>query len=210
MSEFPTLAEVISVGIDARLASMGKCLPGTVVSYNSTTETATVRPGVHQLLPNWVNDELDDVEELPALVEVPVAWFRARGISLVGDLSAGDPLLLFCCDRDISGWRRSGKPSEPDDGRVHSWSSAVGLPGVQADTGRFPVPTDAAALASLLDLVIKIVKGCPAGTDAGWGAFKTAITTAFPAVTAVTVPVTPPNVHTGLTTTGSARLKLDS
>jgi hypothetical protein len=145
---WPTFADVVNTGVNRALRNLGKCCPGNVVSYDSATETATIRLGVHRLVPSWGNEEVDEVEELPALVSVPVAWYRARGVSIVGDLGPGDPILVVCCDRDISAWRRSGAPAEPDDSRVHSWSSAVALPGVQADVEGFEAPGDAAALAS--------------------------------------------------------------
>lgn len=143
-----SLSEVIDNLVDKRLRSLGKVLPGTVVSYDSGTETATVAPGIHRLVPAYDDPDVDLVEELPAIPGVPVCWLRARGLSAVGDLQAGDPVLLLCCDRDLSGWLRTGQPSEPDDARMHTWGSAVCLPVSISSARKPPPPPNAAALAS--------------------------------------------------------------
>lgn len=205
-----TLAGVMKSAIDARLRNLAKVSPGVVVSYDEETETCSVQVGVHRLVPSAVEEDLDEVEELPVIHSVPVAWPRARGYSLVGSLGAGDPVTLYATDRDMSAWRRSGEASEPDDARVHSWGSAIAVPGLQADVGGFDVPEDAAALASFVDLLVGIVKGSPAGTDAGWGAFRTAVTAAFGGVSGIPS-VTVPYVGTPKTaeSAGSVLLKLE-
>lgn len=116
-----SIASLVRRLVDKRADTLAVSLPGTVESYDASSKTAVVRPGVHRLVPSMTDADLDELEELPA-VRVPVAWPRARGYSMVGTLSAGDPVLLICQDRDISGWRRSGKPSEPDDARTHVWA----------------------------------------------------------------------------------------
>lgn len=147
----PTGAQVISMAIDRKLRAVGKALPGTVVSYDAVTETCVVRPGVNRLVPSVQDDVPDDFEELPALQDVPVMWPRARGFSLVGSLGSGDTVFLVCCDRDISGWRATGQPSDPEDVRQHSWGSVVAIPGLVPDTNPFTTPGDAAALASRVE-----------------------------------------------------------
>lgn len=147
----PTEDEVISIAIERQIRAVGKALPGTVVSYNAVTETCVVRPGVNQILTAGDPDLPDDYEELPACPNVPVAWPRARGFEMVGSLQAGDPVFLVCCDRDISGWRTTGEPSNPDDHGAHSWGSVVAIPGLFPDSRPFSVPSDAAALASRVE-----------------------------------------------------------
>jgi len=196
----PTMAAIIKAVIEKALRSTGVSLPGTVVSYDAGSQTATVRPGVHRLVPTLDDMDLDEVEELPALQDVPVCWPRGRGFSIVGELEAGDPVLLICQDRDISAWRRNGQPSEPDDARVHHWASAVAIPGLVPASNPISVPDDAAALASKLDLLIGALKTVLAGS-ASDTAVKMA--TYFPNVPSAS----PSDAHVG-TTTGSTILKL--
>ncbi len=183
---------------------MAKTLPGVVVSYDATSKTCSVQPAVHLLVPTEADPDEDYVEELPVLLDVPVAWPRAQGYSLVGSLSPGDSVLLVACDRDISGWRRSGKASEPDTAQVHSWSSAIAIPGLQPDSGGFATPSDKAALASDLDKLIGILKGWSPVTSDGGAALKAAINVAFPNYSSNPAPV-----PSTATTVGSSKLRLD-
>jgi hypothetical protein len=146
-----TLAEVLTDAFDARERHFGVALPGIVVSYDSGTQTATIQPAVNRLVPDADAPDEDLSEPLPRLQSVPVMWPRGRNFSFTGTLSAGDPVLLVCIDRDMSGWRSTGTQSDPQDARLHDWSSAVAIPGLVPAVASFtPAPTDAAALAALV------------------------------------------------------------
>lgn len=146
-----TLAEVMNNAADARERHFGVALPGIVLSYDSGTQTATIQPAINRWVPDESSPDEDLSEPLPALQSVPVMWPKGRNFSFAGTLTAGDPVLLVCIDRDMSGWRSSGARSDPQDARLHDWSSAVAIPGLVPSTTSFsPAPTDAAALASLV------------------------------------------------------------
>jgi Phage protein Gp138 N-terminal domain len=196
------LARAIRAGVTGGLRGVAKTLPGIVVSYDSATETCSVQPAVHQLVPVEYDLDEDHVEELPILYDVPVAWPRAKGYSLVGELEAGDSVLLVAFDRDVSGWRRSGKASEPDTALAHAWSSAVAIPGLQPDEPCFEAPGDAAALASALDAFGRVVAALPDPTSPATA--LTAIIGILEAARAVWGPLPTP-----LGTCGSTILKLD-
>ena len=136
---------------DARERHFGVALPGIVLSYDAATQTASIQPAVNRWVPDESSPDEDLSEPLPALQSVPVMWPKGRNFSVTGTLAAGDPVLLVCIDRDMSGWRTSGAQSDPQDARLHDWSSAVAIPGLVPSTSPFPVPSDAAALANVLD-----------------------------------------------------------
>jgi hypothetical protein len=190
----PTLASVITRAIDSRLRNTGVALPGTVVSYDADSQLATVKPGVHRLVPSREVDGEDVVEVMPAIPGVPVCWLIGRGIQVKASLEAGDTVLLICLDRDADGWLDSGKPSEPGDARNHSWSNAVAIPGLVPTSSPFDAPNDSAALASRLDALITLLASLPV--------VGTAVAALFPNVSAPTVPILN-------TTTGSSVLLLD-
>ena len=144
-----TLAEVMNNAADARERHFGVALPGIVLSYDAATQTASIQPAVNRWVPDESSPDEDLSEPLPALQSVPVMWPKGRNFSVTGTLAAGDPVLLVCIDRDMSGWRTSGAQSDPQDARLHDWSSAVAIPGLVPSTSPFSVPSDAAALAQL-------------------------------------------------------------
>ena len=207
----PTEAEILDQAIDAKLLAVGKALPGTVVSYNATTKTCVVRPGVNRPVPSADLDEPEDFEELPALQAVPVMWPRAVGFVLEGSLSAGDTVFLVCCDRDISEWRRTGQPSNPNDPRRHSWGSVVAIPGLIPDTNPFPTPGDAAALASRVEAELSDLRDTVNALRAAFVAHKhTGVVTGI-AVSGPPDPATPPAApaaHPPIGSTGSTILLL--
>lgn len=157
-SNFVTLGQVINDAIESSERRMAVSLPGTVVSYSSATQTATVRVGVNRLVPSEADPDVLVSEPLPAVQSVPVAWPRGANFAFEGSLNPGDPVLLIAQDRDIDGWLASGQPADPQDSRMHAWGSAVAIPGLTA-AGSFPVPpTDAAALANTLDAILLALK----------------------------------------------------
>lgn len=208
----PSDAEVLQMAIDKRLRGRGGALPGTVVSFDALKNTCSVDIGVHRLVPSIDDEDVDEVEELPTLQNVPVCWPVGRGIKVKATLESGDPVLLVCMDRDIAAWRRTGKPSEPDDARSGSWQSAVAVPGLVPNVNPFTDPNDAAALASKLDILVGIIKGwipVPGPTTDGGLALKTAVLAYFPTVPAKLVaPSGPGDITTG-PTTGSSVLLLE-
>lgn len=103
---------------------------GTVVSYDEGSRTASVQPGVHRLVPLYEDEDLDGLEIIPIIQNVPVMFPIGRGFRIDATLEQGDPVLLVCLDRDNSGWLDNGQPSPPADPRLHHWSNAVAIPGL--------------------------------------------------------------------------------
>ena len=201
-----SLGEVIGSAADRRARDLNVALPGIVVSYNPATETATIQPAVNRLLPSVSEPDEDVSEELPAIPDVPVSWYRARGVSIVppAGLLPGDPVTLLCCDRDISAWLRSGTLSDPDDARSHSWANAIAIPGLVPSSNPFSAPSDAAALASQLNWLIATIKATVISPGDGGAAIKAAVAAAFPAVVGAAA-----LTQAVLVSTGSSILKVD-
>lgn len=144
----PTLNQAITGPIEKRLRNAAMALPGVVKKFNGTT--VDVQPGVHRTIPSSEDPDLDELEEMPVIPNVPIVWVQSVGIKVRGTLRVGDPVLIIAMDRDISGWRKSGKASAPNDARSHHWGNCIAIPGLIPNSDPFPEPSDAAALASLV------------------------------------------------------------
>ena len=114
-----TLAEVAQGAVDTLRASLYVSMPGAVIAYYPTTQTADVQP--------MVNDPRLDLDSgkilfepwLPIL-QVPVMWPRFGGMTVCGFLEPNDQVILEAFDLDPGPWRRGGKsvkPVDPDDVR---------------------------------------------------------------------------------------------
>lgn len=203
-TDSPTLVDAITEMMAITQANTNVALPGNVVSYNSSTRTATIKPGVHRVLTAYEDEAEDLFEELPAIHNVPVCWPMGRGFKINGSLNAGDPVLLVFMDRDISGWRSANSAVPPSDQRTHHISQAVAIPGLWPNNP--PEPTDAAALASKLDAFFQAVAAITPAPLVTPGQVLAAVNTIIAAAATVTggAPGLP-----GTDTTGSSILKLD-
>jgi hypothetical protein len=212
MPTTPTTAEVFDRLLQRDRSNLHVALPAVVDSYNTTTQTATVKP---QLMHVLTVDEERTTYEYPSIPDVPVAWPRGGGYFLHFPLSLGDTGLLIFCERDLAQWRVSGENSDAGDDRLHTLAGAVFYPGLhtvpgqlsagQAGTGEAvlaggivrlgdPTASDFAALASVVMTNLNAIKSAISGAAVvagdGGAALKANIVAAlssFPAAVAATM-----------------------
>lgn len=117
-------------------------LPARVERYVSGEQVADVTPLVRRVLRR--NDGSRVSEAMPTCRAVPLVWPRAGSWFLHMPLSAGDTVLLICCERDIARWRTTGELSDPVDTRAHHLSHAIAVPGIYPRSSALSdTPTDA-------------------------------------------------------------------
>ena len=108
------------------MASMHCALPGIVESYNTETQTASVRPALRSRAGK-------DVVQLPLLTDVPV--FIPGSEHGNWTVEAGDSCLLIFSDACIDGWFETGSAALPPSGRQHDLSDAFAFVGFRPRTG---------------------------------------------------------------------------
>lgn len=213
MATEPTLEEVLSDVLDSRIADIHTALPGSVVRYDSSKQTADVQPMIRCA-------ELDadgnvTTRSYPVLPSIPVAFPAAGGFAITFPVQAGDTGLLVFCELPIDRWRSTGQESHPADIRRHSTTAAVFYPGLRPTAraftpanvaedltiGRSPngptihlkpdgsvhlgesTATDFVALATLVDARLSTIVN--AFNTHGHAAFDTAPSTLIPALASV-------------------------
>lgn len=122
MSETPSISDAIMSMIDKGIGDIHTAIPGTVVSYNPTTQISSIRANVKRLL----NDILVDI---PVINNVPVVWPRVGTAWIHMPLVEGSQVLLVFCERSIDTWKTSGGQYDPGDVRRHHLTDAVAIPG---------------------------------------------------------------------------------
>lgn len=115
-----TLEQVIDDAITNRLQGVWTALPGVVVSW-STSGRAAVQPFPGVL----INGEL---QPLPVLTDVPVAYPAGAGGSITYPLEAGDKVILIFSSSPLALWRETGDEGDPFDVRRHDLSDAWCIP----------------------------------------------------------------------------------
>jgi hypothetical protein len=121
---------------ESQRSEMNTSMPGTIVSYDATTNRAVVRPDLPKRLAS--NEALPP----PNIVEVPIVWTTSSGgkSGLTMPVKPGDGVMLAFQQRSLEGWL-SGNKDMPDDPRQFDLSDCVAIPGCSA-TGISADPTD--------------------------------------------------------------------
>lgn len=123
VNETPTLAQVIKKAIEARLCEVHVSLPARVVSYEASTQKATVQPEIKR---QFVDGTFVNI---PQITDVPVVWPRGSSAFLHFPLKKGDPVTLVFSERALDEWKESGGDTQTSSLRKHSYSDAVAYPG---------------------------------------------------------------------------------
>ncbi len=142
----PTEADILKSALQGAVAGINTSEPGTVVSYNPLTQTATIALSI-----KGASRDADGVitaYERPNIPNVPIAWPRtASGYGDTFPLASGDPVLVVFSSRSTDEWRTvTGTRHEPrDPSRRHALQDAIAIPGCGSPSGPLPVTAYAAA-----------------------------------------------------------------
>ena len=122
----PSEAEVIRGAVVSWLADVHTSLPGTVLSYDTATQSAAVKPAVQRSTPRreggWSH------KDYPVIPNVRVAWLAAGGCSLQMPLAKDDAVWLLFSESCWAQYRRTGQVTPPGDERRFDLSYPVALP----------------------------------------------------------------------------------
>lgn len=138
MSRAPSLAEIIRIALDARMAEVKVSLPGRVVRYDASLRQADVQP----LIKTAYRDEDDRqvVERLPVITNVPVAFPGASGYWVTFPVAVGDLCTLLFSSASLDKWLSEGGEVDPLDYGGGGLQDAIAFVGLQD----FKTPTAAA------------------------------------------------------------------
>lgn len=137
-SQSPDISDVIREYVKAGCARIHTALPAVVVTYDATTQKATVQPVIRPR----IDDPNLDVERvtltpIPPIPNVPVLWRSGGGPAAASTrwahtagLLPGDPVTLLIAERSTDEWRTTGAIDNlPLDARRFDLSDAIVIPG---------------------------------------------------------------------------------
>lgn len=102
-------------------SSLHCALPGTVVSFDPSAQTAEIQPAVRT-----------GSRMFPVVPDVPVFFPGPREEAITWPISPGDECLLILADAEIDAWFESGEASVPRSARKHSLSDAFAFVGFRS------------------------------------------------------------------------------
>lgn len=132
--ENPTLADVISSFVAGGAASLRVALPGRIESFDSATQTCSVKPQLKEV--KIGQDGKDIIVPLPVINGVPVVSPSGGGFGLEFPVTAGDTCLVIFSDRSIDKWVATGGDVDPEDLRRHHLSDAIAIVGLRHDNNK--------------------------------------------------------------------------
>ena len=104
------------------LSSLHCALPGTVVSFDTESQTAVIQPAVSRVIPTVAEGSPSSVS-LPLLRDVPVF------MPVSFEVYPGDACLVIFADCDIDAWFETGEAKAPVSDRMHSLSDGFAFVG---------------------------------------------------------------------------------
>lgn len=112
--------------ITGRLKDVHTMLPGIIDSFDEDTQTARVQPAIKRIF-----SERGPVN-LPLCVDVPVCFPGGGGMFLTFPVAPGDECCLHFSERCIDFWFDQGGVQLPAEYRMHDYSDAFAVVGVNS------------------------------------------------------------------------------
>lgn len=104
-------------------------LPGTVQSFDATSQSASVSINLKRLFRGSAKD-------YPLLVDVPVVCLGGGGARMTFPIKSGDGCLVLFSDRDIDAWWSTGSTaSVPNSPRLHNLADGFAIVGLRSKPG---------------------------------------------------------------------------
>lgn len=119
LNSIEALMQIIKESI---FINLNVCLPATVISYDSSKNTAKLQPAIQCVM------EDDTFENLPLLLNVPVLELGGNGLNIKIPLKEGDTGIVIFCDRDITLFKQEKKNTQPNTLRKHDLSDGIFIP----------------------------------------------------------------------------------
>ncbi|MBX9922945.1 MAG: hypothetical protein K2Y01_02430 [Rhabdochlamydiaceae bacterium] len=119
-----TMTDAMRQAIQFQLYDVHTALPGQVISYDYSTQNASIQPCLKK-------SYLDGTtQEMPILNNVPVIFPRAGGAGLTFPVVPGDNCLLLFIERSTDLWKSVGGIVAPNDPRKFDLSDAIAIMGL--------------------------------------------------------------------------------
>lgn len=115
----PRLEDAINAGVNAKVRDLHTALPGTILSFDTSTQLAEIQPAIQRIYSN------DRAVDLPKIINAPVAIWRGGGFSMTYPIKEGDECLIVFSERSLDRWIEEGEGKKPMHKRTHNLSDGI-------------------------------------------------------------------------------------
>lgn len=122
---------MIETAAEANQAGINTAMPGIIVDFDATKQTATIQPAIQYKLIN--KDGIFSWVDLPNLLDCPVFFPSGGGFTLTFPVAQGDECLIIFSQRCIDAWYSSGgNKNIQSDIRMHDLSDGFAFVGIRS------------------------------------------------------------------------------
>lgn len=144
-SNSPGAFESVNLAIDRFMCEVHTCMPAKVVSYDPSTQTATVQPTLQRV---YLVQGQEHAVDLPEIFQVPVVFPATANAWLRLPLAAGDLVMVHFSERSLDAWSQTNGGSTLDPLIPHKFSlaDAIAVPGLRPQSQAISVKGAATSL----------------------------------------------------------------
>lgn len=140
----PELSDVLALQKLDIFASLNCSKVGEIKAFDGDKKTARVQILFKRKLPDG------STASYPLLLDCPVFTLQGGGGYLQMPIAAGDQCILLFSDRNLDDWFQNGAEAVPPSQRMHDFSDAIALVGINALNSSAPAyPTNKVVLSYL-------------------------------------------------------------
>lgn len=122
--------EMLRALVNAHMVQMHTALV-CIVQEDSDGHTVKLQPAIKAIKTN-IQDGTTEQVSLPILQDVPVKFPGGGGVTFTHPVKKGDEVLAIFTAHPHDAWHQSGGQQAPIDGRHHSLSDAICIPGIRS------------------------------------------------------------------------------
>lgn len=115
---------------DGLQSKIWTCLPCIVESYAPGVQTLVAQPAIQGVTTDAQDNQAS--VNLPLLVDVPVQFPSAGGVTMTLPIQAGDEVLVHFSSRCYDAWWQSGGVQPQAEFRMHDLSDGFAVPGLRS------------------------------------------------------------------------------
>ena len=155
MHEVDTIEAYIADEIWANQLELNTFMPANVIAYDATNQTVDVQPVLNT---TYISPPMS--VKKPQLLGIPIIFPKSSGNAIHIPLKKGDGVGIIFCQRSLDEWKSKGDVTSVLDTRLHDFTDAVAIAGLDIRPRQIPEPDK---MSVLVDNGLYI--GKPTGTS---------------------------------------------